>query len=310
MAEDEDKLEKFDFDSAGEALGYISLPQARLVAMQTAREAPGEYGRPFSGVPMAFEVTEAEEDEDYYTVTLSFRPQGQFTGTPGQEQFFIEKEGVIAHRQVLALPTVGRSRRFPVVAIIFGLLIVGAVAAGGAVFATGGLGGSSRSGLPIAAMSPTETPIPGPATMATGSTTIPAGVVSPTATGTPPPPLVETATPAASTSAPTPTFVPTATPTLVLPPPTATPTPTPQPAITRPPTPTPTRTPTPTPTPTPVPTHGLTINGSPVRFGQTAVNGPNGLGAFNPLPSPQGKYPNGTLVYLEAFPSGTDYKLI
>ena len=40
------KEEKFDFDTAGEALGYISLAQARLLAMQTAREAPGEYGPP------------------------------------------------------------------------------------------------------------------------------------------------------------------------------------------------------------------------------------------------------------------------
>ena len=98
-----DKEDTFDFDSSGEALDYISLPQARLLAMQTARESPGNYGRRFSGVPMAFEVAQAEEDEDYYNVTLSFRPQGQFSGTPGQEQFFIEKEGAIAHRQVLGL---------------------------------------------------------------------------------------------------------------------------------------------------------------------------------------------------------------
>ncbi len=69
-----DKEDTFGFESSGEALGYISLPQARLLAMQTARETSGDYGRRFSGVPMAFEVTEGEEDEDYYTVTLSVRP--------------------------------------------------------------------------------------------------------------------------------------------------------------------------------------------------------------------------------------------
>ena len=46
-----DKEEKFDaFTPEGEALGYISLEQARLVAMQTARDDPGNYGSRFSGV--------------------------------------------------------------------------------------------------------------------------------------------------------------------------------------------------------------------------------------------------------------------
>ena len=35
--------EKFDFTREGEALGYISLDQARVLAMRTAREAPGDY---------------------------------------------------------------------------------------------------------------------------------------------------------------------------------------------------------------------------------------------------------------------------
>ena len=90
MAEDQDKKEeeKFEFDAAGEALGYISLDQARLLAMSTARESPGDYGRRFRNVPMALEVVTATEEEDSYTITLSFRPQGQFSGTPRQEQFF------------------------------------------------------------------------------------------------------------------------------------------------------------------------------------------------------------------------------
>ena len=97
MAEDQGKEEeKFDFTSEGEAVNYISLAQARLQAMQTARETPGEYGSQYQDVSMAFEVVVAAEEEDYYTITLSFRPQGQFSGVPGQEQFFIEKEGTIA----------------------------------------------------------------------------------------------------------------------------------------------------------------------------------------------------------------------
>ena len=90
MAQEEGKKEeeKFEFDAAGEARGYISLDQARVLAMRTAREAPGVYGRRFQNVPMAFEVAEEQETEDYYVVTLSLRPQGEFTGTPGVEQFF------------------------------------------------------------------------------------------------------------------------------------------------------------------------------------------------------------------------------
>ena len=134
MAENEGKQEeeKFDFTREGEALGYISLVQARILAMRSARESPGAYGRRFRNVPMVFEVVEASETEDYYEVTLSFRPQGQFSGTPGQEQFFIEKEGAIAHRQVLSLPTVVGGRRFPVIPSAIGLLAVGiAVVVGG-----------------------------------------------------------------------------------------------------------------------------------------------------------------------------------
>ena len=50
MAEEDKQVEKFDFTAEGEALGYISLAQARLLAMQTARETPGNYGRRFRGV--------------------------------------------------------------------------------------------------------------------------------------------------------------------------------------------------------------------------------------------------------------------
>ena len=105
MAEDiNDKEDKFDFTADGEALGYISLAQARLLAMQTARETPGEYGGRFRDSSMAFEIAKSSEDEDYYIVTLVVRPQGDFSGTSGQEQFFISKEGEVAHRQLLSLP--------------------------------------------------------------------------------------------------------------------------------------------------------------------------------------------------------------
>ena len=74
MAEDGGKKdeEKLDFDSAGQAFGYISLDQARVLAMRTARDTPGEYGRRLTDVSMAFEVVEEEETEDHYE-TISNR---------------------------------------------------------------------------------------------------------------------------------------------------------------------------------------------------------------------------------------------
>ena len=58
MAEDQGKEEeKFDFTPEGEAVGYICLDQARVLAMRTAREAPGGYGSQYQGVTMVFEVS-------------------------------------------------------------------------------------------------------------------------------------------------------------------------------------------------------------------------------------------------------------
>ena len=142
MAQDEGKQEeKFDFTREGEALGYISLDQARVLAMRTAGGSPGPYGRRLADTPMAFDVVEANETEDYYEVTLSFRPQGQFSGTPGQEQFFIEKEGTVAHRQVLSVPRPEGQRRIPITPVIAGLVVVIIAVVIGVVFAARDGGG-------------------------------------------------------------------------------------------------------------------------------------------------------------------------
>ena len=155
MADDqESKEDKFDFSSEGEVLGYISLEQARLLAMQTARDTPGDYGRRFRGVRMVFQPVEEEDGEDYYVVTLSFRPEGDFAGTPGQEQFFIEKEGRVAHRQVLSHPRAEGGRHIPVIPIGIGLVIVVIVAVVGVLLVGGG--GSDDEGTAAAAASQSE----------------------------------------------------------------------------------------------------------------------------------------------------------
>ena len=163
MVDEEGKKEeeKFEFDSAGEAIGYISLEQAVVLAMRTADDEPGNYGRRYRDVRMVFEAVQQEEGEDFYTITLSFRPEGAFVGTVGQEQFFIAKEGTIARRQVLSLPLLEGQRRFPVVPVVIAVVLVAIAGGVGVVFAGGGLGGGGDDGtaVPLAAAVPTPTPM-------------------------------------------------------------------------------------------------------------------------------------------------------
>jgi hypothetical protein len=61
------------------------LDEARVLAVRTAVESPGEYGSQYQSVFMAFQAVEDSENEDYYVVTLAVRPQTAFSGRPGQE---------------------------------------------------------------------------------------------------------------------------------------------------------------------------------------------------------------------------------
>ena len=173
MVDDEDKKEdsfdkedKFDaFTPEGEALGYISLPQARLLAMETARDSPGDYGASFQGTPMVFDAVEEKEDEDYYVVSLSFRPAGHFRGEPGLEQFFIEKEGRVAYRQVRELPRTSAipAVAFPRVPVAIGVAVVAVVAVIGVVAAlSGGDDGVASGNLPTVAPAPAVAAAPAP----------------------------------------------------------------------------------------------------------------------------------------------------
>ena len=174
MAEDQDKQEeKFDFTREGETPGYISLDQARVLAMRTARESPGSYGSSFTEVPMAFEVLEAEETEDHYVITLAIRPQGEYVGRPGQEQFFIEKEGAVAHRQVLALPR--RRRRIPAIPAVVGLALIAAIVVGVVIGVTRG-GGNDRDPVGVAAVSDVP-PVPAEAAPEATATQFPTATI-------------------------------------------------------------------------------------------------------------------------------------
>ena len=111
MAEED----KSDTTAEGESPGYISLQQARTLAMRTAAEEPGNYGQVLASAGMVYDVAALKEGEDYYEVTLSFRPEGNFTGARGREQFSIAKDGGIARRQLLVFPILRRS--FPAVPV-------------------------------------------------------------------------------------------------------------------------------------------------------------------------------------------------
>ena len=66
MAEEEEKKEeeKFELDAAGQALAYISLDQARVRAMEHARDNRDFYGRRYASRELVWELLSQEESEE------------------------------------------------------------------------------------------------------------------------------------------------------------------------------------------------------------------------------------------------------
>ena len=63
-----------ELDSAGESLGYISLDQARVLAMEHARDNRDFYGRRYARRELVWGLISQEESEDYYDIRLAYRP--------------------------------------------------------------------------------------------------------------------------------------------------------------------------------------------------------------------------------------------
>ena len=101
MAEKDGKKgeEKFEFTPEGEVLGYISLDQARVLAMEHAKDHSDFYSPSYSALNLVWDVIDAKERDDHYDVRLSFRPSGRFSGVPGIDQFIIDKNGDIRIRR-------------------------------------------------------------------------------------------------------------------------------------------------------------------------------------------------------------------
>ncbi|MCH8205394.1 MAG: hypothetical protein IH956_00120 [Chloroflexi bacterium] len=140
--EDQDKEDKFDFGAAGEGVGYISLEQACVLAIQHAGEN--------------WEVVGQEETEDYYEIRLSYLPAQRFQGEPWIERFTINKAGgTIERRQIVTGPEEAKRRRRLLFAIVGLVIVVGAVA--GVLFATGVLTPEEETAAGPAPAPPTTT---------------------------------------------------------------------------------------------------------------------------------------------------------
>ena len=140
MAEEPEKKEdKFEFTPEGEFVEYISLGDARVMAIRHARENTEIYGFEYQDTTMVWEPVSETEEEEFYDIRLSFRPSGTFTGRPGLEQFVISKTGDIELRQVLESPGSKSSGGMPKFLLFGGLgALVIAVIAVIVVIATSG----------------------------------------------------------------------------------------------------------------------------------------------------------------------------
>lgn len=89
--------------SAGGSHGEVSIAQAGVMAIRTARASAGRRHWMFPR-NMVFAVLNDQEDEEGYTIVLSFSPEGEFDGTPGQERFRFSKTGAFRGRELLSSP--------------------------------------------------------------------------------------------------------------------------------------------------------------------------------------------------------------
>ncbi|PKB67698.1 MAG: hypothetical protein BZY81_04000 [SAR202 cluster bacterium Io17-Chloro-G4] len=62
---------------------FVSLEQARDIALAHARDNQGFYGGRWSKRPLTWLVLVTEEREDAYYIQLSYEPARKFSGEPG-----------------------------------------------------------------------------------------------------------------------------------------------------------------------------------------------------------------------------------
>ena len=84
--------------------GVISLEKARLHAVRYAQANIDVYQPEYQQGNLVWEVESAEEQDEFYYIYVTYRPFGDFAGTPGREEFIMDKTGSIEFRQVLDAP--------------------------------------------------------------------------------------------------------------------------------------------------------------------------------------------------------------
>ena len=186
----DDKRDPYDFDSSGQVMNWLSLPESVVLAMRLARADPTRprwFNRWLKGKRMVFNVEESHENDDFYYVTLTFRPEGNFEGTPGREQFILQKNGEVNYRGVLGYPRRAGDRGIPVKLTIAGLGVITFAAVTYAVV----VGLTSNRGNPGGEDRPFST-IP-PTKFRTETTRIPVPTKTPIPTSTPLPTVKPTA---------------------------------------------------------------------------------------------------------------------
>ena len=112
--------------------GFVSLEQAREVALGHARDNRDVYDRRYRRQELAWRVLSEDEREEAYYVRLSYQPARGFLGEPGVEEFTISRSGSVQSRRIVSQPE--RSGKAPgcvfgiaglLLAIVVGLVGVG-----------------------------------------------------------------------------------------------------------------------------------------------------------------------------------------
>ena len=98
---------KEEFNSAGEAISYISLDQAVLKARKLARQDEDRYRERLGWQEIVWAEAGAEQREDSYRIVLQFKPPapGLREQQMGEEEFIFGLTGGLEERQVLFWPT-------------------------------------------------------------------------------------------------------------------------------------------------------------------------------------------------------------
>ncbi len=115
--------EQIESTRGGSVVGDIPLSQARVMAVRTAQANP-KRRRWVMRTKMLFDVLSDSEDENSYTIVLSFRPEGDFEGTPGQERFKFSKTGRFLDRELLSHPKSSKRFRIKRRTVVKGVIAV------------------------------------------------------------------------------------------------------------------------------------------------------------------------------------------